>query len=363
MAMAKGKSKGAPLPSSASNDPLLQRALLETDLQLGPQGAALRDLLTQSGADYSRKRQVLASNTAGIVAATQQAAPQVAGVFDQALSNVNAIRGGVGASPADAQGQAYARRVGETKANALTDLLQQGVRAKVGQVYAGDIARKDYTTEKGKIADQLLGLAAKQGETTTSIYNQLQDTQAKNDLTRRGQDVTAKNAAGSRTQSERNSIRSSGIDPDTGLPIPGGRLDPHKKNGKSPWVSAAAHSSARDAITGAASHVPDLLKDAQGDKKQVVQLLIDGVPAVKDPKTHAVLAPAVAPVSPDFARAAVNAAQGGLTAADVKALHNRGLRIKTLGVPVRPRPKKGSLGAAIQGLGQVVQNFPLVKVG
>ena len=358
-----GKSKkGAALPGSVQGDPLLQRALLEADLKLGPQGVALRDLLGQARGDYIRTRRVNASNAAGIVAATQQAQPQVAGVYDQALSNVDAIRGGVGAG-GDPQAAAYARRVGESKANALADLVSRGVQAKEGQVFAGNAARDEYLGTKAKVAQQLLDLAGQQGATATSIYGQLKDDQAQRGLTRRGQDITAQNNSNSTSQSERNSIRSSGIDPDTGKPIPGGRLDPHAKNGKSPWVSPEAHARARDAISGAASHVPDLLKDAQGDKKQVVQLLIDGIPAVKSKDGKTVLAPAVKPIPADFAQAAVNAASGGLTAADVKRLHRRGLKIKTLGVPVRKPAKQKSLPELLDGLGTAVQNIPPVTVG
>lgn len=316
----------------AARDPLLERALLETNLKLGPQGAALRDLLGQARGDYIRKRRVNASNAAGIIEAARQAEPKVSGVFDQALSNVDAIRGGVGAG-GDPQAAAYARRVGESKANALADLVAQQTRAAEGRVYAGDVARDEYMGTKGKVLSQLTDLAGQQGMTAASIFQQLKDEQAKRGLTRRGQDITSRGQDLSLKGREATAAETARHNRAMERTAAG-------KAGAVKWASQEQHASARDQISEAQAHVPDLLKDAQGSRAQVIQLLIDGVPEVKSPDGKTVLAEAIKPVSPDFARAAVNAAvDGSLSRGDVKRLHNRRLKVKALGIPVRTRER------------------------
>lgn len=342
--------------AARKSDPLLERALMESDLQLGSQGTALRGLLSQLGAEYTRTRKVNASNARAIAGSAQAAAPQVTSAYDQALSSVNAQRAALGAGgAADPQAAAYTRRVGESKANALVDLVGQATRAQAGQVYGGQVARDEYLGKKADVTGQLVDLAHKQGLTAQSIYDKLRDDQAQRGLTRRGQTLSHQDRQDALTTSDARLTETQrhnrAIEATSG------------PNAKKPWATPAAHASARDAITGAASHVPDLLKDTQGSRAQVIQLLIDGVPAVKSADGKTTLAEAIKPVSPDFARAAVNAAvDKSLSKGDVKRLHNRGLKVKALGIPVR-KPRKVTLGEALQGLSTAVQSIPPVTVG
>lgn len=341
-------------------NPLLERALLDTELKLGPEANALRSLLGELAGGYTRTRRVNASNARGIVAATEQARPQVAGAFDQALSSVGAQRAALGkGGPLDPQAAAYERRVGEQRAGALNDLSDRSVRATEGQVFANTTARDEYLGGKSKIVGQLQDLARESGALTASTLGKLKDDQLARGLTRRGQDVTAGNSRRSTAQQERSSIRSSGIDPDTGRPIPGGRLDPKAKAAKVKWASQEQHASARDEITRAVAVVPDLLKDAGGSRAEAIRLLIAGVPPIR--KDGVVLDPGVKAVSADFARAAMNVAlDGSLSRGDLKRLHNRRLRVKALGYPVRrPSRSAGTLGELARGPATLSQSAPV----
>jgi hypothetical protein len=325
----------------ARRDGLLERALLDTSLQLGPQQSALQSLLSQLAGEYTRKRRVNASNARGIKASTQEAQPLVARAFDTALGSVSAQRAALGAgAPGDPQAAAFQRRVGEQRASALTDLVQQGVRADTGRVYANEQARGEYLGSKGKVLGDLQELAGRQGALTANTYGKLQDDRAQRSLTRRGQDKTAASARGTRRQSERGSIRSSGIDPDTGKPIPGGRLDPKAKKAAPQLASREAHAAARTSIERSIAAIEDL-REHEGSRAAIIRLLINGVPAVKG-DDGAVLSPAIAPVSADFARAASNLVfDGTLSRKDVERLHNLGLRIRSLGYPTRKRGDAG----------------------
>lgn len=346
----------------AARDPLLERALLETNLKLGPQGAALRDLLGQARGDYIRKRRVNASNAAGIIEAARQAEPKVSGVFDQALSNVDAIRGGAGAG-GDPQAAAYARRVGESKANALADLVAQQTRAAEGRVYAGDVARDEYMGTKGKVLSQLTDLAGQQGMTTASIYGQLKDEQAKRGLTRRGQNITARGQDLSLKGREATAAETARHNRAMERTAAG-------KAGAVKWASQEQHASARDGIEAAIAQVKD--RQAKGDtsRAEIIQLLTTGRPAVKHKVTSGpgagqdVTLPAVPKLPADEVRAATNLVfDGSLSKGDVKRLHNRRLKVKTLGYPVRKRATAASLGDALAQLTTAVQGIPPVKVG
>ncbi len=144
------------------SDTLLARALLEASLRTDPQLGALRALLSERAQTYSRDRAVNASNERGIVAATREATPRVQGAFDQALASVTAQRAALGQG-SDPQAFAFQRRVGEQRANALTDLSDRQTRATEGRVFANQQARSEYVGDKQKIRGQLIGLLGERG--------------------------------------------------------------------------------------------------------------------------------------------------------------------------------------------------------
>jgi hypothetical protein len=323
-------------------DPLLERALLESDLALGSQGSALRGLLAQAAAEYTQTRKVGASNARAIIGSTQAAAPQVAHVFDQALASVNAQRAALGVGAGDPQAAAYERRVGEQKAQSLTDLIQQGARAEQGRVYAGQVARDQYVGKKSQITGELLDLAQKQGLTAQSIYGKLKDAQLQRGVTRRGQDVTAhgqdlsqQNQQASLSERQRHD-RAMERNAANG---PGGR-------GAVKWATPAAHAAAKDAIEQALSFAHQQV-GVRG-RAETVRLLIDGRPAMKtkNSKGEDVTLPAIPRLPADLVRAAVNLAnENSLSRGDVQRLHRRGLRVRSLGYPTRKADRSALAGA------------------
>jgi hypothetical protein len=82
-------------------------------------------------------------------------------------------------------------------------------------------------------------------------------------------------------QSERNSQRSAGIDPDTGQPIPGGKLDPAVKNAKK-WASPTRQSAAADEIQRLLEHAK--ADAAAGETRgSSAQALLEGIPKASRP--------------------------------------------------------------------------------
>lgn len=315
---------------AAGVDPLLQRALLETDLKLGGQGSALRQLLDEARGAYIRTRRVNASNARGIIAATQQARPQVAGAFDQALSSVNAQRAALGAGgPADPQAAAYTRRVGEQKANALTDLLGQETRAEAGRVYGGDVARQEYMGTKQKITNQLVDLAHEQGVTAQSVYGRLKDEQAQRSLTRRGQDITARGQDLSSSRSDRSLSETERHNR--------AMENKTREDAKKPKLATQEqHAAAKTQIDEAMALV-QRQKSRGAGRAEIIQLLTTGREgATVEVDGEKVRVPSIKSLPADFVRAATNLVfDGTLSRGDVKRLHNRRLRVKALGYKTR----------------------------
>lgn len=322
-------------------DPLLERALLDTNLKLGPQASALRSLLSDLAGTYSRTRRVNASNALGITAATRQARPEVGGAFAQALASSQAQRAALGVGGQDPQAAAFERRVGEQRAGALNDLTQRELRATEGRVYANNAARDEYLGGKSKIMGQLQELAGQSGALTASTLGQLRDDRAQRSLTRSGQRVTEGNSIRTQQQSERNSIRSSGIDPDTGRPIPGGKQD--KARGVK-WAPPAQQNAARDGISGAISLIEQQRGRGMTSRADIIQLLTTGRAAsTREVDGQKVTLPAIPKLSADYVRAASNVVfDGSLSRGDVKRLHARRIRIKPLGYRVRQPGEQGA---------------------
>lgn len=329
----------------AKRDDLLARALLDVSLKTDPQLGALRSLLSERASQYSRERSVNAANARGIQAATREATPNVRGAFDQALSSVSAQRAALG-QQSDPQAFAYARRVGEERANALTDLSQRSVRAEEGRVYANSQARSKYLGDKDKIRGQLVDLLGQRGALTTQRLRELesdedkaaaqrrqQDIQVRGqDITARGQDITsADRRAGQRAAAQRSAAGKS----------------------KVKWATPEQQSLARSSIESAMTQAK-YLRDVSGKKSRadIIDTLIRGRPAVK--RDSGVTLPAIKALDADYVRAAVNVLfDGSLSRGDVQRLHNRRLRIKSLGYRVRrpgqqPRPAN-TASALLQG--------------
>lgn len=315
----------------AHRDPLLERARLDSQLKLGPQGTVLRQLLSDAAAAYTRTRKVNSSNEVGIKAATQEARPDVSAAFDQALSSVSAQRAALGASN-DPQASAYTRRVSEQRANALNDLTQREVRATEGRVYANQSARDEYLGGKQKIQGQMLDLAQQQGALTASTLAQLKDEQRKRSLENRRIGVTEDSLAERKRHDQAQEATAQAR----------ARQQAKAKTGVK-WATPQQHAKARSDIEQAVSYV-NQLKGHITSRAKLIQTLTQGVPAGKDDDGSVL--PAIPKFAPDYVKAAVNLVfDGDLSRADLQRLHNQGLQLHRLGYKVRPpqgpKPKHG----------------------
>lgn len=325
----------------ARRDPLLEQALLETSLKLGPQANALRSLLSELAGSYTRTRKVNASNAAGIRAATEQARPEVGGAFEQALASTQAQRAALGVGPADPQAQAFERRVMESRANALNDLTDRSTRAEEGRVYANQTARDEYLASKQKITGELTGLAGEQGAQTQSLYNSLKDKQRDRAIRRGSASETARHNRAMESQAAARERRQAAKD--------------RAGKGKLKLASQEQHARARDSISQAMALVERQRSLGTTSRAELIRLLTTGRPAskIKASDGTEVALPAIPQLPADYVRAAVNMAfDGSLSRGDLKRLHDRRLRVNSLGFPVRrpgQRPPQPTGTAAMTG--------------
>lgn len=330
---------------SRRTDPLLERALLEADLKLGGQGSALRELLGQARGEYIRTRRVNASNARAIQASAMLAAPATGKAFDQALGTVAAQRQALGyGGPGDVQAQAYARRVGEQKANALVDLVGQAQRAEAGRVYGGDVARNEYLGTKRKIVGQLGDLAREQGATAQLAYGRLKGEQAGRGVTKRGQDITARGQDIAEANRRATLAETARHNQAMEAARQAGRRAPK-------LASLEQHSQAKTQIDQAVALVQQ--QKARGQSRpEIIQLLTKGREgSTVDVDGEKVRIPSIRPLPADFVRAAANLAyDGSLSRGDLQRLHDRRLRVKALGYRVRPPARPAAtLGELARG--------------
>jgi hypothetical protein len=253
-------------------DPYLADAQAQSIVRYGPEISALKAL--QLAAQQSYEDRLRAAKTARqfTVGAVDQALPQVAAAYQgaqQATTPAFAQQGGLEAG-------ALTARMGEAQALAQQQLAARRVSAVEGQGAARDQALRDFRLDRQKIGDRVTDLSREMGAFTTSTA-----TDAKGAAAAQQTELDKINAQ--LGQSERNSIRSSGFDPDTGLPLPGGKADPRNR-GKSSrdWVT---HQQQQE--TGA--EIQRLIKEAAeshaaGEKRhEVADYLVNGAPAGKQP--------------------------------------------------------------------------------
>lgn len=213
------------------------QAAMEALVRYGPEESGLNEMQRQATTDLQTSIAQARGTAQGVVSMANAARPGVAKIYDQAglnqartahtLEGDTAQLGGVANSIK--AGAALEQTVGlrhlrESKASALTDLSQRAVAAKEGQTWATRKAQDDFASTIAQVLGRKIDLAREKGAFTASTLDSL----LQSDMDRK-QQLAIANAR--LTQSERNSLRSAGIDPDTGRPIPNGRLDPHRKTG------------------------------------------------------------------------------------------------------------------------------------
>jgi hypothetical protein len=330
-------------------------------LRFAPQLRALEQLRREAEGTYKTGVAQASGNADASIATIQGAQRQVGGYYDRAgldqartASVVNKdlaglpglsddLRAAVGLEQADA-----GSRVSTGRAQAQSGLSQQLGAARSGAQYAGNKAYDDLVQALTKIGEQRQGILSDQGTFTST-----EEARLSGEARDRALRVSLENLGNS--QSERNSIRSSGIDPDTGKPIPGGKLDPKKQHGKTSATGvnlnpAGAHQTARTAIRQGIAALGRLDPD-RTDRHEAAPLLITGQKAetLHDTKTgKPKLSPTGVELStpdiPGVGEWATVAADvyydGHLSRANQKLLADNGYSIKQLGLPTYAQWKR-----------------------
>jgi hypothetical protein len=225
-------------------------AALQALVRYEPEESGLKALAQQARADYGvsvRQAQTTGDLT---LQAAREAIPAVSKIYDKAgldqagtanlVSPELAALTGPGAATLQRGGALeVAQQLGNlrsAKAAALEDLNTRAVAARQGQQYGILGARQKFTADMAKILGQSQSLQRQKGAFTASTIGSMTEAALGRELSARNSARSARTSAAnsrrSAAQSERGSIRSSGIDPDTGKPIPGGKLDPATKKPK-----------------------------------------------------------------------------------------------------------------------------------
>lgn len=330
-------------------------------VRYGPEESGLNELMRQAQGDYKTGLAQARGNAEGTIATIDEAIPGVRDIYERAgLTQARAattFAGDAGnlapgsplAAAASLEQQVGVRHLNEAQSAALTGLQNQRVAAKAGKTFAANKARSDFLETVAKVLQRKQDLAAEEGAFTASTAQQLMQA----DLDRQ-QQLDIANAR--LTQSERSSLRSAGIDPDTGKPIKGGELDPNAprykdkgRGGRSGGATNEQIGAAQDAVQEALGWARRL--QGQGlDRGDVAAALSAGREAadvpLHDPRTgkpvyNADGTPktkkrAAVPKSKSqlLLSAALDVVYRGYVSPEVRRkLHARGLTLRDLGLP------------------------------
>lgn len=261
---------------------LLSQAAAQSLVRFGPEESALTELIRQAQANYRMQVRQAAGMSRGIRAAVRQARPRTARIYDRAgLEQARAADTLVGAdlaalgpvadsikAGAALEQTAGLRNLQEARAAALADLGSRAVAAREGAAYAKRSARDELVSELSKVMGRKQALARERGAFEAATVGDLLESAADRRATRR-------NNRERLSQSERNSLRSSGIDPDTGRPIPGGRLDPKGPAASRKWATDDEHQQARTMI-GTGFSEAKTLKRSGASRREAAELLAAG---------------------------------------------------------------------------------------
>jgi hypothetical protein len=337
-------------------------AALQSLVRFGPELSGLKALQRTAESDYKQSVRSAHGTSAGIINAVDVARPQVAniytkagtqasqayGVTSQDMASLGPVANSIRAA-ASLEQQGTQARLAESRASSLTDLAQRRVAAKSGEQWAVTSAHDKLVSDLTKVLQRKQDLLGEKGAFTALTESQLTDAARKRASDLRRQRLTL-------AQQERSSIRSSGIDPNTGKPIPGGKLDPKaKKNKGGPggegWASQEAQAGASDKI-GEAKRWAARLKEAGLNRHEVAGALLSGREAkdipLHDPNTGKAIfnkdgtpktrsLPGLPKIDSElYLSVALDAAYDGhISARNQKLLHDRGIKIGPLGIKTR----------------------------
>lgn len=341
----------------------MSEAALQALVRFGPEESGLKAAQREAAGAYKTTVRQADATSAGIRYAIDDVRPDVQTSYDaaglQAARAAHVADDSLGAGVPDslkaaigAERAGFTSRLGESRAQALTELDTRKVQAVEGAGFAKSNARRELASTLTKLFERRQDLRREKGAFTVATAGQLKT--AAQDRA----DTIANQEAG-RGQQERNSLRSAGIDPDTGKAIPNGKLDPKanpKKRtaaGGGPLLSPDKHlewSTAIDEIVSAASPYKGKLsrhaivvKLAKGRDKQTVLVDRNGNPlpeGLSGPEkvkagAHKVTLGAKKAYKPDLRMSAALdvALAGHLSQTTQKRLHAAGFSVHDLGLP------------------------------
>jgi hypothetical protein len=347
------------------NSQVKAESFLRTNPERSQLRATLDDVIHERDATV-RTARVAAQ---GAIQTARAGVPALNAVQADALSSINPA---LESSPGAARETDRTRiRLAERLGQAMTDLQAREQDATAGRMYAVNAANDRAATNAGKIRDRLIGLSQEEGAFAQQRAAELARQDDSDALK-----VATTNA--SLSQQERNSLRSAGIDPDTGSYIPGGKLDPKAKGrGKGGGAKAPTpeqYLKAQDAITRARGYAAKFKKGGLS-RREAAQILVNGLDPSggediytttdrgtqqkaltgKDGKTGTAKTtpkdPGVKPVSALWARVALDLVYSEtphLSPETVRKLHDLGYKVRDLGgFPTRkdvPRRQTGVPG-------------------
>jgi hypothetical protein len=266
-----------------------QQAELEALLRYGPELRALEEIALQARKTFKGTKRSAKANARAITNAVDAAEPRVADIYQDAGQSLNAYQDAAGGpvaagTPAALEQAAAAQRLTESQALVQTELAQRRVGAQEGKQFAIQQARSQFADEIGQVLRQRRGVAKEAGAFTALTGRELYQDAAQRRADRRMSLLGLQ-------QDERQSLRSSGIDPDTGAPIPGGRLDQDANgrpgdqspgaNGKKPKLTQLQRNDAASKYETAASRA-STLRDNDIPFNAALSALTQGVPGRKN---------------------------------------------------------------------------------
>lgn len=364
-------------------------AALQALVRYGPETSGLKELARQAQENRDVTIRQAHGSAAAALGAIDTARPEVAGIYDDAGLRQAATASLLGSQTAGLSGVADpikaaiaaetaqgSRHLTEMRASNLADLSNRRVQARSGEQFAVQGAQQKFVQDMAKVLARQQDLAGERGAFEASTVNSLEQAALERGLRNRTSLRSTRSAAAnsrrSASQSERNSLRSSGIDPDTGKPIPGGKLDPKVKardradaakdlpGGVKP-NTRAMHGRVTDQVKSMESWIREHKGDYRS-RHEIARDLLNGVPAstITDPKTGAKIKDPGVPKAPS--QLALQAAldvvyNGGLSGGTSREFHRRGYSVATLGLPsgtkVKPPPKRTTRRAAraVPGVG------------
>lgn len=261
----------------------VDQASLEALVRFGPELSALSELRREAIGEANTSIASARSSGRFVRQGIAAARPDIRNAYSQAgqvaqqqsiVSNAD-----VAGLPANSPERAAALleqsglkgRLAESQAQAQTDLTQRSVGSRQGQAAAVTTARSKLASDLTKILDRKISLAQEEGAFTASTAQSLQEQATK--------DAQALQIAGARiNQSERNSLRSAGINPDTGRPIPNGRLDPNRP-GVSGGRKLKAPSSRDASLVGEAVSLAKAFRQEGTSRRDAAAVLRSGHPS------------------------------------------------------------------------------------